>query len=294
MKEKMDRYNIWMTQVFGTANPKIHKVNEKYGSPKKSYEAINDGDHSCLTSEEKQLLGYVTMDRVDRLIEYCNKRGILICSLGSKEYPKILAEIYDPPTVIYYRGDLSCLDDLSLTFVGARDASAYILKLCSRICRDVGKLGVTLVSGMAHGVDECVHMTCVNYGIRTVGVLACGIEYDYPYGSKTMREKMVMGGGAYMSELLPATQPSREYFNPRNRILAGLTRGTAVFQAAINSGSLITASYAVEEGRDVFCVPPPDVFNPAYEGVIGYLEDGAIPIFNHNDILKEYIGLYLK
>ncbi|MBO6230416.1 MAG: DNA-protecting protein DprA [Ruminiclostridium sp.] len=289
----MDSYNIWLTQVFGTANPKIHKVTEKYGSPKKAYEAISDGDHSVLTKEEQQMLGYVTMDKVHRLIEYCNKRSISLCSLGSPEYPKILAEIYDPPAILYYRGDLSCFDELSLTFVGARNATNYILRLCSRITRDIGRLGITLVSGMAHGVDECVHMTCINNGLVTAGVLACGIEYDYPYGSKIMREKMVMNGGAYISELLPNVAPTKEYFNPRNRILAGLTRGTAVFQASIDSGSLITASYALDEGRDVFCVPPPTLFSPLYEGVVEFLEDGAIPIFNHDDILKEYVGLYI-
>ena len=293
MKENMDRYNIWLTQVFGIASPKIHKVTEHYGDAKKAYDAINDGDHTLLTKEEQQMLGYVTMEKIDRLIDYCNKRSISICSIGSKEYPKILAEIYDPPVVLYYRGDLSCLDDLSLTFVGAREATSYIIKLCSRISRDISKLGITLVSGMAHGVDECVHMSCVNSGTKTVGVLACGIEYDYPFGSKQLREKIIMNGGAYMTELLPNIAPSREYFNPRNRILAGLTRGTAVFQAGVESGSLITASYAVEEGRDVFCVPPPDIFDPRYEGVIGFLEDGAIPIFNHDDILKEYVGLYI-
>lgn len=293
MKENTDRYNIWLTQVFGTANPKIHKITAQYGSPEKAYNAITDGDRSFLTPEEEKNIDYVTMDKVDRLIEYCQKRNISICSLGSPEYPKILAEIYDPPAVIYYRGDLSCLDGLSLTFVGAREATPYIKKLCSRITRDIGRLGITLVSGMAHGVDECVHTTCVNNGLKTVGVLACGIEYDYPYGSKVMREKMIMNGGAYLTELLPPTAPTKEYFNPRNRILAGLTRGTAVFQAAINSGSLITASYAVDEGRDVFCVPPPQVFSPVYEGVISFLEDGAIPIFNHDDILKEYVGLYI-
>ena len=293
MKEKMDRYNIWLTQVFGAADPKIHKIIEHFGSPKKAYEALRDGKDPVLTQKEKQMLGYATMDKIDRLIEYCEKRGIMICSLGSPEYPKLLSEIFDPPVVLFYRGDLSCLDDLSLTFVGARNATSYIRKLCTRITRDIGKLGITLVSGMAHGVDECVHMTCVNNGIKTVGVLACGIEYDYPYGSRQLREKMIINGGAYISELLPAVAPSKDYFTARNRILAGLSRGTAVFQASVSSGSLITASYAVNEGRDVFCVPPPDIYDPVYEGVIGFLEDGAIPIFNHDDILKEYVGLYI-
>lgn len=293
MAEKMDRYNLWLTQLFGTANPKIHKVNAYYGSPVKTYEAISAGDYSVLDKRERQRLEYVTIDKADRWLDYCDRTGISVCSLGSPEYPKLLAEIYDPPSLLYYRGDLSCLDVLSLTFVGTRHPSSYIMKLCSRICRDIGSLGITLVSGMARGVDECVHMTCVMNNFRTVGVLACGIDVDYPYGSKVLREKILMNGGAYISEVLPNTTPTPEAFNPRNRILAGLTRGTAIFQAAMNSGSLITGSYALDEGRDVFCVPPPEMFSPAYDGVCGFLDDGAIPIFNHDDILNEYRGLYI-
>lgn len=293
MKITNDMYYIWMTQVFGIAKPKIHQLIEEHGSAGNVYSFIMEGDRSSLTQKEKEMIDYVTMEKVAKLISYCEKRNIGICSLGSRNYPKLLAQMYNPPAVIYYRGDLSCLDEMSLTFVGTREPSAYIKKLCTKITRDIGSRGITLVSGMARGIDECVHMTCVNNGLKTVGVLACGIEYDYPFMSSILREKIVMNGGAYLTELLPPTVPTKEYFNPRNRILAGLTRGTAVFQAAINSGSLITASYAVNEGRDVFCVPPPDIYDPQYEGVIGFLEDGAIPIFNHDDILREYEGIYI-
>lgn len=293
MNFNVDRYNVWMTQIFGISQPKIHKMIERYGSSKKVYEALKSGDVSLLDEKEKYNLKNFSLSDAEKILAFCEKRYISVTSLGSPEYPKLLAEIYDPPLVLYYRGDLSCLDELSLTFVGTREPYNYILKLCSRICRDIGKLGVTFVSGMARGVDECVHSTCVANGIKTVGVLACGTECDYPYGSKILREKMIMGGGAYMTEYLPNTRPTPDYFNPRNRILAGLSRGTAVFQAAVDSGALITASYALDEGRDVFCVPPPDVFDPAYEGVIEFIRDGAIPIFNHDDILKEYVGLYL-
>ena len=123
MTEKMDRYNLWLTQLFGTANPKIHKVNAFYGSPAKTYEAISSGDYSVLDKNEQKRLEYVTIDKADRWLDYCDRTGISVCSLGSPEYPKLLAEIYDPPSLLYYRGDLSCLDVLSLTFVGTRHPS---------------------------------------------------------------------------------------------------------------------------------------------------------------------------
>lgn len=292
---ELNRYHycIWLTEVFGIANPKIHKAIEKYGYPEKVYKAVKSGDKSSLENDDKKRLTGVSMDRIDKIIDYCKRKEISLCTLGEKSYPKLLKEIFDPPVIIYYRGDLSCLDSLSLTFVGARNITPYISKICARISKDVAKQGVTLVSGMAHGVDACVHTACVNNDCKTVAVLACGIDQDYPAGSLPLRRKIVETGGACITELPPNIGTSKEYFNPRNRIMAGLTRGTAVFQASDTSGSLVTASYAVDENRDVFCVPPPDVFAPEYSGVIGFLRDGAIPIFNHDDILNEYKGLYI-
>lgn len=292
-KENMDKYNIWLTLIFGRANPKIHEVIRKYGSSKAAYEAVSEGDTSVLTAAEKEQISYATMDKVERLIEYCGKRGIKICSLGSRDYPKLLAEIYDPPVVFYYRGDLSCLDELTLTFIGARKATDVTLKNCAKVTYETGRVGVTLVSGMAIGTDQCVHRTCVRNGLKTVGVLGCGIDYEYPKGTFELREQMIMYGGAVISELLPREEPSKDYFNPRNRIMAGLSRGTAIFQASVMSGTLITASYAVNENRDVFCVPPPDVFDATYDGVKSLIDDGAILLFDHIDILKEYVGLYI-
>lgn len=292
---ELNRYHycIWLTNVFGIANPKIHKVIEKYGSPENSYNAITSGDRSMLDKNESSRLSGVSMERIDKLVGYCERKNISLCAIGERKYPKLLKEIYDPPVILYYRGDLTCLDALSLTFVGARNITPYIKKLCYRISHDISGMGVTLVSGMAHGVDACVHVACVDNGKKTAAVLACGIDEDYPAGSLTLRKQIIELGGVCITELPPNMGPSADYFNPRNRIMAGLTRGTAVFQASEQSGSLVTASYALDENRDVFCVPPPDISAPEYAGVVGFLRDGAVPVFNHDDILNEYRGLYI-
>ena len=286
-------YCIWLTKIFGIANPKIHKVIEKYGSPENAYNEITRGDRSVLSNDETKQLNKFSMGSIDKIISHCEKKNISLCALGDSNYPKLLKEIYDPPVIFYYRGDLSCLDALSLTFVGARDVTPYIRRLCSRISYDIARMGITLVSGMAHGVDACVHTACVGGEGKTVAVLACGIDEDYPTGSLKLRREIVELGGVCMTELPPGTGASSEYFNPRNRIMAGLTRGTAVFQASMTSGALVTASYALDENRDVFCVPPPDLLSSSYSGVVGFLRDGAVPIFNHDDILNEYRGLYI-
>lgn len=284
----MTKYYLWLLQLFRPANPDIHRVLEHYGDLETAYREINGGDFSALNPEVARRKNSLSLEKSEKIEEFCDKNNIKIMTLSDKFYPALLKEIYNPPALFFYRGDLDCLENLTVTIVGAREVAPYISKLCSRVSRDLAAADVTLVSGMARGVDSLVHNACVQVGKPTVGVLACGIDYDYPRGSLELREQIVMNGGAYLTELFPGTSPSADYFRARNRILAGLSSGTAVFQASSNSGSLITAGYAVEEGRDVFCVAPPDVFDPSFSGVIGLLRDGATILFNHDDILNMY------
>lgn len=285
----MELYYLWLILLFKAANPVLKTVIERYGNAETAYREIMGGDHTLLDESKKASLSGVTLEKAREIAVFCeiNEYGIL--TIEDARYPALLKEIYNPPLLLFYRGTPECLEDrLCVTAVGSREITPYIKKLCGRVCADLSSRGIVLASGMARGVDSAVHNACVGQNRPTVGVLACGINYDYPKGSAELREKIVLSGGVYFSELIPGTSPSPEYFRARNRILAGLSRGTAVFQAGAGSGSLITASYAVEEGRDVFCVPPPDIFDPRYSGVVKFLREGAIPIFNHDDILNEY------
>ncbi len=285
----MEKYYIWLILLFHAANPAIHAVLEHYGNAETAYAEISGGDLRFLDDSQKKSVSGVTLEKAEKIADYCEKNAYKTVTIEKEEYPSLLKEIYNPPVLLFYRGSLECLENhLCITAVGAREITPYTAKLCGRVCTDLAKRKTVLISGMARGVDSAVHNACVSNELPTVGVLACGINYEYPKGSLELRERIVLYGGAYMTELLPGTGPSPEYFRARNRILAGLSHGTAVFQAGAGSGSLITASYAVEEGRDVFCVPPPDIFDPRYCGVVKYLRDGAIPIFNHDDILNQY------
>lgn len=284
----MTKYYLWLLQLLRPANPEIKRVLEHYGDPETAYREISSGDFSAISMESARRKNSVSIEKSEKIEEYCEKNNVKIMTLSDKSYPALLKEIYNPPALFFYRGNLNCLDNLTITIVGAREVAPYIAKLCGRVSRDLAAVDVTLVSGMARGVDSIVHNACVQTGKPTVGVLACGIDYDYPKGSLELREQILMNGGAYLTELFPGTSPSADYFRARNRILAGLSSGTAIFQASSSSGSLITAGYAVEEGRDVFCVAPPDVFDPSFTGVIGLLRDGATTLFNHDDILNMY------
>lgn len=285
----MTKYYLWLVQLFQPANPQIHRVLRHYGSAEAAYREISGGDTSMLEDAQLRCLNDVTIEKAQRAEAYCAENSIDIVTIDDEAYPALLKEIYNPPVLLFYRGSLTCLESLCITVVGARNITPYIAKLCTHVSHSLAQAGVTVVSGMARGVDFTAHSACVRAEKPTVGVLACGIDYDYPHNSGEMRRRIVTNGGAYISELFPKANPSKEYFRARNRILAGLSSGTAVFQAGAESGALITAGYAADENRDVFCVPPPDVFDPRYCGVVSFLRDGAIPIYNHDDILIRYI-----
>jgi len=283
-------YNSLMrlVQIFGAANPIIHDVIRYYGDSVSACEVIDSGKCEFLNNKQRDNARVVTAELMDEVIEECNSRGIKLLALGEKNYPKLLREIYNPPVLLFYSGSLKCLERLSVTAVGARKVTPYIEKITTRICSDLSESGVTIVSGMADGVDSAAIKGCLKNGNPAVGVLACGMLYDYPRGTLPLRQSIILNGGLILTELLPNVSPNPDYFDARNRIMAGLSKGTVVFQADKASGSIITANHAVREGRDVFCVPPPDIMDKNYSGVVELLRDGAIPLFNHDDILKFY------
>ena len=282
----MYRSLMRLVQIFGAANPVIHKYLDYYGDAIGACEAIDSGECDFLDDEIKKKAEFASYRNIDKLYESCIKRGIKLVSIYDKDYPRLLREIYNPPSLLFYKGDLDCLNRPCITAVGAREITEYIKKLARRVCTDLSSAGITLVSGMANGVDNVAHSACINNNNPTVGVLACGMFYEYPRNSRFLRNDIINNGGAYISELLPNTSPTVEYFEIRNRIMAGLSGGTIFFQADEISGSLITARLAVQEGRDVYCVPPPDIFDSKYIGVVEMLRDGAIPLFNHDDVLN--------
>lgn len=290
----MTEYYLWLLQLMGTANPKTLQLIQHYGSPEDVYNAISvEKETKFLSPAEIKRLGNATLDNSNRILEQCDKLKIKIVTIDDDDYPYRLQNIYNPPVLLFYKGNLNGLnDEICITGVGARGATEYTAKVASRTCRDLAKLGVVLVSGMAVGVDHLVHQSALDVGGRTIGVLACGLSVDYPRGSIPTRERIYELGGACITELSPTAETTRTYFQARNRILSGLSMGVMVFQASMRSGSLITANYAIQQGRDLFCVPPHDIFSPDYSGVVGYLRDGAIPLFNYLDVVNSYYNSF--
>jgi DNA processing protein len=213
--------------------------------------------------------------------------GARLVTFTSADYPKSLFEIPDPPPFLYVQGELRC-HETSIAIVGSRRATAYGLQTTARLAEALAAHGVAVISGMARGVDTSAHKGALAAGGRTVGVLGCGIDMVYPPENRKLFMEMA-GKGCLVSEFPLGTLPLAENFPRRNRIISGLSRGVLVVEAAEKSGSLITAQYALEHGRDVFAVPGNISFATS-RGSNRLIKQGAKLVDCVEDILEELPG----
>ncbi len=217
--------------------------------------------------------------------------GIKIITPRSEFFPEQLKKIDNAPLVLYLRGDEAVLkNELSISVVGAREASDYGCAVAKALSSALAAKGFTIVSGGARGIDSEAHFGALEEGGKTVCVMGCGLNVNYLAELNTMREKIAKNG-AVISEYPPKAPASRTTFPVRNRIISGLTLGTIVVEAGERSGSLITARLALEQGKDVFAVPG-DLVHSSFLGTNKLIRDGAIPVFSPNDILEEYYSEY--
>jgi len=206
--------------------------------------------------------------------------------LGQKNYPKRLADIKKPPEKLFYEGDLNCsIFNQCLGVVGTRQMTDYGQEVADKLIRPVAEVGVTIVSGFMYGIDAAAHRACLEVGGRTIAVLGCGIDIIRPKRHAELKERIITGGGLMVSEL-PEDHPAfRWTFVKRNRIISGLSQAVLVIEAPKKSGSLITADFAFDQGRQVLAVPGP-VTSTVTEGTSGLIKKGASLVSNPGDIMK--------
>jgi len=214
-----------------------------------------------------------------------HKLGIRVVFADEPDYPAALREIYDPPKVLYLRGSLEVLQKPMVAVVGARKATHYGLRVAENIARDLAEAGFCIVSGMARGIDTAAHRGALGVSKPTVAVLGCGVDIVYPVENKKIMAE-IMEKGAVISEFALGTRPVAGNFPQRNRVISGLSAGVLVVEAAEKSGSLITADFALEQGRDVFAVPG-QVTNPLNRGAHRLIKQGAKLVEEASDILGE-------
>jgi DNA processing protein len=237
--------------------------------------------NSVAQSIDQQRKG-IDLDRQLRLIE---KYRVRIVTQDDAAYPMNLKNIFDPPLVLFLRGNILPGDDFSIAIVGTRMATIYGMNMARKISSQLGQLGFTIISGGARGIDTSAHQAALKINARTIAVLGCGVDVVYPEENSRLFEQIVQRG-ALVSEFPMGTLPLRQNFPRRNRIISGLSIGVVVIEAPRRSGALITASSALEQGRDVFCVPgQADSFT--MKGSHQLLREGARLVEDVNDIMEE-------
>ncbi|MHB0957965.1 MAG: DNA-processing protein DprA [Pirellulaceae bacterium] len=227
---------------------------------------------------------------VDREIRLCQEHRIDILTESDPRYPRLLRQIPDPPGVLFRRGDAVPADQLALAIVGTRHATSYGLRQAERLAGGLARAGLTIVSGLARGIDAAAHRGALGAGGRTIAVLGSGVLRVYPPEHAPLANAISLQG-AVLSELPPLQQPMSGSFPQRNRLITGLCLGVLVVEAAQRSGALISATHAAEQGREVFAVPGP-ADSRTSQGCHRLIRDGARLVENVEDILEELGPLF--
>lgn len=282
-------YWLWLQHALGAGGSKQNRILENYRSLSEFYSAgmLSWRLEGYFTSKELEKLESYSLSDAQAQLEYSEKIGQRVVTPDCPEYPEPLRQIHNPPCVLYVRGklpDFSVMPGISV--VGTRKATATGVSIARSFSYELARNGATVVSGGALGIDTAAHKGALQANEITVCVLGCGIDYNYLMGNASLRAA-IANSGAVISEYPPHTQPSSSNFPIRNRIISGLSLGTLVVEAAGKSGSLITADFALEQGRDVFAVPA-GIYSPVSQGVNNLIKNGAKPVSNAMEILEEY------
>ena len=230
---------------------------------------------------------------IDKAVKEVEERGINYFVFEDEKYPYMLKNIDNPPSVLYYKGDLfSCNLERTLGVVGSRRATSYAKDALQKIISELINTDICIVSGLASGIDTTAHVAALDNNLKTIGVIASGFDYTYPAANKDLYKRIENGCGVVLSEYYPTFQPLKFRFPQRNRIVSGLSYGTLVAEASLKSGALITANLTLEQGRELMCIPGL-ITNPNTEGIYKLLKNGASLVTCADDIL-EVLGWEVK
>ena len=283
------KYWLWLTGLRGLKNQTRLALLRHFGTPEDVFYAdageilLTEG----ITREQAAILEDHRLDTADRVLADCQRLNLRLLTIQDAEYPGRLKNIYDPPCLLYVKGRLPAFDEeVAVAVVGTRDATPYGISSAEKLGYGLTKGGAVVVSGLAKGIDAAATRGALRAGGVTVGVVGNGLDVHYPYESRYLYED-VAAAGVLLSEYAPGTEPAKNHFPARNRILSGLSLATLVVEAPERSGALITADTAVEQGRDVFAVPGP-IDAPNSVGCNRLIREGAVLTADAWDLLQEY------
>jgi DNA processing protein len=281
------QYWVGLSSVRGIGPAKFRALLDYFGSAEAAYTA----DKGALTNAGldrtacKSLLAARHQTSIEAKIAQIEDLGIQALTWDDPDYPTYLKEIPDPPPVLYLQGELQSRDQWAVAVVGTRRASSYGRHATRKLVSDLARSGVTIVSGLALGIDGVAHLAAIEAGGRTLAVLGSGLNRIYPPQHRRLAEQ-VAANGALLSDFFPDTPPEAWNFPRRNRIISGLSLGVLVVEAGARSGASITANFALDQGRDVFAVPG-NIDSRTSLGTNRLIQQGAKLVLDARDILEE-------
>lgn len=276
MENESQKYWVGLNMVLGVGKTLCHRLVKAFGSPEKVFHASRKELMEVERVGDKvarQILGFDLDRNLEREFALVQRRQARILTIDHPEYPSLLKSIYDPPPVIYYKGKFLDERSVPLAVVGTRKVSSYGRMVTEKLSAALTEMGFCIVSGMARGVDTLAHKAAIKAGNPTIAVFGCGLEYTYPPECGSLR-RQIEEQGAVISEFPMSTKPDRNNFPARNRVISGLSHGTLVVEAGEKSGALITAQFALEQGREVFAVPG-NIYSSESKGTHALLKMGA-------------------
>lgn len=290
----MDKYWIALSSIEELSSSFIQKLYNHFGDIEKAFNAgdLSEIDGLSVKKAEKFLCLRDKTDP-DKALQLVKERGVKYLTFEDEKYPQLLRNIYDAPSVLYYKGDLfDCNLEKTLAVVGSRRATSYAKDALAKIISELNGTDICIVSGLASGIDTTAHVSALDNGLKTIGVIASGFDYTYPASNKELYKRIEDGNGAVVSEYYPTFEPLKFRFPQRNRIVSGLSYGTLVAEASLKSGALITANLTLEQGRELMCIPGL-ITNPNTQGIYKLLKNGATLVTCADDVL-EALGWEVK
>ncbi len=286
-------YHLAFSHFLGIGPVKFNALKNHFGSAKKAYLADkNDLEEVIGVHLTEKFLDFRSKFDPDKKLEELKRKEIRVLCWDDKNYPQSLKNISDPPICLYIKGDMKILtgsvsNSIIFAIVGTRQPTSYGLQVAKKFSYELAALGFSIVSGMAYGIDTIAHRACLDAEGKTIVVLGCGVDVVYPAANVYLYQQILQRGGAIVSEFPPGQFVLKGLFIARNRIISGLSKGVMIVEGLKDSGSLITARYAAEQGKDVFA-PPSPITSIMAAAPNMLLKQGARLVTSVEDILEEF------
>lgn len=280
------RYWVAFTLVKGIGSVRFRGLLDHFGDAQSAWHAPAQALRQAGLSSKiiQNLLDLRSSISLDLVWQRIQDQGISVLTWEDENYPRRLLEIEQPPPVLYVRGEFCPEDEWSVAIVGTRRVTTYGRQIAEEVAITLARNGVTVISGLARGVDAIAHQAAINAGGRTIAVMGNGVDRIYPPENRRLADQIITRG-ALISDYPPGTPPDASNFPPRNRIISGLSLAVVIVEAGYTSGALITASFAADQGRDVFAVPG-NITAPQSLGTNRLIFNGARPLLDPREILE--------